>query len=32
MVGFPKNPLAQHQGMSLKTFIGVRYQRQGAEQ
>ena len=28
---FHKNPLTQHQGMSLKTIIGGQDQRQGAE-
>jgi hypothetical protein len=31
MVRFPQKPLAQHRRMSLKTVIGGRDQRQGAE-
>jgi hypothetical protein len=31
MVRFPQNPLSQHWIMSLKTVIGGRDQRQGAE-
>jgi hypothetical protein len=31
MVQFPQTPLAQHRGMSLKTFIGGQDQRQGDE-